>query len=202
MNFSWWIVITHSVLKQSWILHKHRSYFLLSCINSQKKILCSKWNELSQRKISALSLTSAILPVLPLLKEFIMKLKIHVSLMELLLLLSLYHLSWAEKNNDLNIIFYKYLFWQQWQLNLPALCTVKNDYFETGSVPSCNSAYDCTVMPVLQGRRAVAETMGLNENRLSKQAPKLCIWIHCLSPWFSYHIFYILVVICVYAKSM
>jgi len=64
-----------------------------------------------------------------------MKLKIHVSQMELLLLLSLYHLSWAEKNNDLNINFYKYLFWQQWQPNLPAHCPVKYDYFEAGSVP-------------------------------------------------------------------
>lgn len=91
--------------------------------------------KLAQRKILALPLASAILPVLFLLKGFIMKLWIHISLMELLLLLSLYHLSWAEKNNDLKTHFCKYLFWQQWQLNLPALCPVRDDYFGAGSVP-------------------------------------------------------------------
>lgn len=52
------------------------------------------------------------LGVLSPLKEFVKNLKIHVSLMELLFLLSLYHLSWAEKSSDLNIN--RNLFWQQW----------------------------------------------------------------------------------------
>lgn len=105
VNFPWWIITTHLVLKQSWILDNHRTYFLLSWINPQQKYYVLSELKVSQRKISALPLASAILPALPVLKGFIMKLNIHVSLMELLLLLSLYHLSWAEKNNVMNTNF-------------------------------------------------------------------------------------------------
>lgn len=82
------------------------------------KILCSKWAEiecfkLSQRKIFALSMTSAMLCFLLHLNEFNKNPNIRDFLMELLLLLSLCHLSWAEKSNALNINFYKYLFWQE-----------------------------------------------------------------------------------------
>lgn len=58
-------------------------------------------------------MTSAMLCFLLHLNEFNKNPNIRDFLMELLLLLSLCHLSWAEKSNALNINFYKYLFWQE-----------------------------------------------------------------------------------------
>lgn len=145
------------------------------------KILCSKWSEiecfkLSQRKIFALSMTSAMLCFLLHLKEFNKNPNIHDFLMELLLLLSLCHLSWAEKSDALNINFYKYLFWQQWiQLNLPSLCSVKNEYFETGSVPWCNSTHEC--IKSYASTVQEAENRCLTGNYLRKQIVKKCKWI-------------------------
>lgn len=67
----------------------------------------------AQREILALPLTSAILPVLPLLKRVYYE-TLDSYFSNGVTAFVFYHLSWAEKNNDLKTHFYKYLFWQQW----------------------------------------------------------------------------------------
>lgn len=175
VTFLWWIIITHLVLKQSWILYKYRSYFLLSWI---KKYVVSelKW---SQGKISALSLPSATLPVFPLSKGFTMKLKVHVSLIEFLLILSLYNITfsgWEEQQSIWILIFTSIYFGSSgsWIYLLSAqrkMIALKLDQFPDVIQHMNAQSYVCTT------RQEVSDRNEQPEWELFKKAntPEMCM---------------------------